>query len=127
MVNCKKIQHNYSKYSKAKPHTKRKPNIPTDKYLESREMLWMGTNIDEYLKFFLPKLNKRGCFLTPSQKSPKRKEPKMECCELVTLVSTLACVIAQDKTPDELALIGSIFNQLGDSLSTIAACKGIEK
>ena len=47
----------------------------------------------------------------------------MECCELVTLVSTLACIIAQDKTPDELALIGSIFNQLGDSLSTIAACK----
>ena len=119
MVNCKKIQHNYSKYSKAKPHTKRKPNIPTDKYLESREMLWMGTKV--------PKLNKRGCFLTPSQKSPKRKEPKMECCELVTLVSTLACVIAQDKTPDELALIGSIFNQLWDSLSTIAACKGIEK
>ena len=61
-------------------------------------------------------------------KLPKRKEPKMECCELVTLVSTLACVIAQDKTPDELALIGSIFNQLGDSLATIAACKGqIEK
>lgn len=52
----------------------------------------------------------------------------MECCELVTLVSTLACVIAQDKTPDELALIGSIFNQLGDSLATIAVCKGqIEK
>ena len=47
----------------------------------------------------------------------------MECYELVTLISTLACIIAQDKTPDELALIGSIFNQLGDSLSTMGACK----
>ena len=43
MVNCKKIQHNNSKYSKAKPNTKCKLNIPTDKNLESREMLWMGT------------------------------------------------------------------------------------
>lgn len=47
----------------------------------------------------------------------------MKCCDLVTLVSTLACVIAQDKTPDELALLASVFNQLGDSLATIAACK----
>lgn len=47
----------------------------------------------------------------------------MKCCELVTLVSTLACVIAQDKTPDELALLASVFNQLGDSPATIAACK----
>ena len=47
----------------------------------------------------------------------------MKCCELVTLVSTLACVIAQDKTPDELALLASVFNQLGGSLATIAAWK----
>lgn len=47
----------------------------------------------------------------------------MDCCELVTLISTLSCVIAKGKTPDELALIAAIFTQLGDSLATIATCK----
>lgn len=36
-------------------------------------------------------------------------------------ISALACCIAQDKTPEELALISSIFMQLGDTLATIAA------
>ena len=43
----------------------------------------------------------------------------MNGCELVTLVSTLACIISQDKTTDEIALLATVFTQLGDSLATI--------
>lgn len=47
----------------------------------------------------------------------------MNGCELVNFISILACAIAQDKTADELTLLGTIFTQLGDSLATIAATK----
>lgn len=47
----------------------------------------------------------------------------MNGCELVTLISTLACIIAQDKTDDELNLLAAIFTQLGDSLTTIVASR----
>lgn len=47
----------------------------------------------------------------------------MNGCELVTLISTLACIISQDKTADEITLLAVIFTQLGDSLATIAATK----
>lgn len=47
----------------------------------------------------------------------------MNSCELVTLISTLSCIIAQDKTNDELNLLSAIFTQLGDSLATIAASR----
>lgn len=45
----------------------------------------------------------------------------MNPCELVTLVSSLACLIAKDKSQEEITLLGAIFTQLGDSLATIAA------
>lgn len=45
----------------------------------------------------------------------------MQSCELVTLVSSIACCLAKDRSPDEIALLSSIFNQLGDTLVTIAA------
>ncbi|MDR0925102.1 MAG: hypothetical protein LBT06_18880 [Hungatella sp.] len=45
----------------------------------------------------------------------------MQPCELVMFVSSLACCIAEDRSSDELALLGAIFSQLGDSLATIAA------
>lgn len=45
----------------------------------------------------------------------------MQSCELALSVSTLACCIAENKSPEEIALISSIFMQLGDTLSTIAA------
>lgn len=51
----------------------------------------------------------------------------MKSCEIVTLVSTLSCFIAKDKTDDELALPSAIFTQLGDSLATIAVTRGIEE
>ena len=47
----------------------------------------------------------------------------MNGCELVTLISTLACAIAKDKTIDEISLLATIFTQLGDSLATIAITK----
>ncbi|HCD43992.1 MAG TPA: hypothetical protein DEQ64_09710 [Lachnoclostridium sp.] len=49
----------------------------------------------------------------------------MQPCELVMFVSSLACCIAQDRSSDELALLASIFSQLGDSLATIAAQQDI--
>ena len=47
----------------------------------------------------------------------------MNGCELVTLISTLACIIAQEKTKDEITLLAVIFTQLGDSLATIATTR----
>lgn len=49
----------------------------------------------------------------------------MKGCELVTLISTLACAIAKDKTVEELSLLSVIFTQLGDSLATIILTKDI--
>ena len=45
----------------------------------------------------------------------------MQSCELALSISTLACCIAEGKSPEEIALISSIFMQLGDTLATIAA------
>lgn len=44
----------------------------------------------------------------------------MPNCEFVTFISILACNIAKDKSPDELATLSAIFVQLGDTLATIA-------
>jgi len=44
----------------------------------------------------------------------------MSSCELVTLISTLACVINECCESEEIALLGVIFTQLGDTLLTIA-------
>lgn len=44
----------------------------------------------------------------------------MKNCEFVSLISLLACSIAQDKSPDELGILAAFFTQLGDTLATIA-------
>lgn len=44
----------------------------------------------------------------------------MQSCELVTMISTLACCIAKDKTPDEINMLAALLTQLGDTLATIA-------
>ncbi|WP_124066000.1 DUF6774 domain-containing protein [Clostridium sp. E02] len=49
----------------------------------------------------------------------------MQSCELVAIVSSIACCIAQDRSADEIALLSSVFNQLGDTLATIAAFDAI--
>ena len=53
MVNCKKIQYNYSKYSETKPYTKRKPNISTVKYLEFNSLNYVYLHKMYYDKFEL--------------------------------------------------------------------------
>ncbi len=45
----------------------------------------------------------------------------MNSCELVTLVTAIACTISQMYSSDELAVISSVFNQLGDTIATIQA------
>lgn len=47
----------------------------------------------------------------------------MSSCELVTLISTLSCLIADNSTDNELSILSAVFNQLGDSLATILACR----
>lgn len=45
----------------------------------------------------------------------------MNSCELVTFVSSLACAISRCLDKDELALVGTLLTQLGDSILTIVA------
>ena len=45
----------------------------------------------------------------------------MNNCGLTANITALACIIAQDKTPEELSLMSSICMQFGDTLGTIAA------
>ena len=47
----------------------------------------------------------------------------MNSRELVTFVSTLACVISDCYTPEEIELMAVVFTQLGDTLSTILVSK----
>lgn len=47
----------------------------------------------------------------------------MNCCELVTFISTLSCLIADNSTDDELSILSAVFTQLGDSLTTILTCR----
>lgn len=44
----------------------------------------------------------------------------LNSCELVNLISTLACLIAKGKSNDEISLLGAFFTQLGDTLATLA-------
>ena len=44
----------------------------------------------------------------------------MPNCEFVTFISILACSIAKDKSPEDLALLSAFFVQLGDTLATLA-------
>lgn len=45
----------------------------------------------------------------------------MNSCDFAVSVTAIACCIAKDKSPEEIALISSVFMQLGDTLETIAA------
>ncbi len=45
----------------------------------------------------------------------------MSSCELVNLVSMLSCLIVQNYSVNEIAVLAAIFTQLGDSLATILA------
>ena len=45
----------------------------------------------------------------------------MDSCNFAMVVASLACCISEGKSAEEIALISSIFLQLADTLSTIAA------
>lgn len=42
-------------------------------------------------------------------------------CELVTLASTLSCIIAKNLSIDDINILASFLSSLGDNLATIAA------
>lgn len=44
----------------------------------------------------------------------------MGSCEFVTLISTLACTISQNKSQKEIEILAVFFTQLGDTLATIS-------
>lgn len=43
----------------------------------------------------------------------------MDECELITLISLVACSISNCCSTDEISLMAVVFTQLGDTLSTI--------
>lgn len=45
----------------------------------------------------------------------------MDECELVTLISLVACSISKCCSTEELALMAAVFTQLGDTIATILA------
>lgn len=47
----------------------------------------------------------------------------MNACELTAAVTVLANSLACGRTAEEVALLGTVFSQLGDTLQTIAAQK----
>ncbi len=49
----------------------------------------------------------------------------MKPCELVTLVSTLACAITNSFSHEDVAVLASVFVQLGDSITTILAANAL--
>ena len=42
-------------------------------------------------------------------------------CELVTLASTLSCIISKNLNTDDMSILASFLSALGDNLATIAA------
>lgn len=44
---------------------------------------------------------------------------------LVASVTAAAVVLAEGKTPDEISLLGSVFTQLGDTLTTLSTQKSL--
>ena len=47
----------------------------------------------------------------------------MNGCEIAVTITAAACTMAQERTADELAMLATIFVQLGDTLATLAICK----
>lgn len=45
----------------------------------------------------------------------------MQSCELVSYITAVACAISKCCSNYEIAVLSSAFNQLGDTLATIAA------
>lgn len=43
----------------------------------------------------------------------------MNSCELVTLISAIACVLAENCTAEELTMLSATLTQLADTITTI--------
>ncbi len=46
-------------------------------------------------------------------------------CELITLISAIACAIIKCNDEDTISILGASFTQLGDTLATYLVQKGI--
>lgn len=51
----------------------------------------------------------------------------MDACELVAMITTVACGIAKCASDDELELLAAAFTQLGDTLVTILTKRGMQE
>lgn len=51
----------------------------------------------------------------------------MNSCELVNLISALSCIIVEKYSDEQIALLSTVFVQLGDSLATILANEAYKK
>ncbi|MDF2538570.1 MAG: hypothetical protein K0S76_1591 [Herbinix sp.] len=49
----------------------------------------------------------------------------MDECELIAFISTVACALAKSCSTDDLTIMSVVFTQLGDSLATILAKRGL--
>jgi hypothetical protein len=54
-------------------------------------------------------------------------EDSMEDCELIFLISTIACSIIKCYPDDELALLAAALTQLGDTLATYLEQKDLRE
>lgn len=50
----------------------------------------------------------------------------MNSCELITLVSTLACAITNCFSKEDAAILAAVFVQLGDSIATALAANAFK-
>lgn len=51
----------------------------------------------------------------------------MQSCELVATITAIACAIANNCSEEEIAVLSSAFNQLGDTLGTIVAQENLNE
>lgn len=51
----------------------------------------------------------------------------MNCCALPATVTAAAYAIAENFNEDELALLATLFVQLGDTIASILACKDLQE
>ncbi len=49
----------------------------------------------------------------------------MSPCEYSALITSIACIIAKDKCPEEIELIAATLTQLGDTLTTMITYENV--
>ncbi len=51
----------------------------------------------------------------------------MDECELITLVTAIACALSKTCSNDDITLLAAVFSQLGDTLNTVLAKREINE